>query len=135
MCPGCNTTLGTPPASVSRCSSASMAALPMPYSPYPVRGSSSVTGTLATRPCTQILHAVQEKRASGPQRIDELLGGLRSEADQVDNRVRPQARDQRTERPGRVACISVGAHPLHRPPLHRLLLCQAACGWRAAAVV
>ena len=55
MCPGCRTTDGTPPASVSRCSSSSIAALPMPYSPYAVRGSSSVTGTRAARPCTQIV--------------------------------------------------------------------------------
>ncbi len=33
MWPGCRTTLGTPPAIVSRCSSASTAALPVPYSP------------------------------------------------------------------------------------------------------
>jgi hypothetical protein len=39
MCPGCSTTLGTPPASVSRWSSASISALPTPYSPYGVRGS------------------------------------------------------------------------------------------------
>ena len=55
MCPGCSTTDGTPPASVSRCSSASIAALPVPYSPYAVRGSSSVTGTRSAGPCTQIV--------------------------------------------------------------------------------
>ena len=33
MWPGCSTMDGTPPASVSRCSSASICALPVPYSP------------------------------------------------------------------------------------------------------
>ena len=55
MWPGWSTTVGTPPASVSRASSASISALPVPYSPYAVRGSSSVIGTRAAGPWTQIV--------------------------------------------------------------------------------
>ncbi len=55
MWPGWSTTLGTPPAIVSRASSASIAALPVPYSPYAVRGSSSVIGTRAAGPWTQMV--------------------------------------------------------------------------------
>jgi hypothetical protein len=42
------------PASVLRYNSASIATLPTPYSPNAARGSSSVTGTRAAGPCSQI---------------------------------------------------------------------------------
>jgi hypothetical protein len=63
---------------------------------------------------------VQQQRPGRPKGVDQLPGGLRSEADQVDDRVGAQLRDPLTERPGGVLGIAVSGHALHRPPFRRL---------------
>ena len=119
MCPGCSTTLGTPPATVSRCSSASIATLPVPYSPYAVRGSSSVTGTRATGPWTQMLPQCRSSGRVGRSASTSWLRRLGREAEHVDDGVRRQRGDPLAERPGGVLGLAVGGDPLDRPPLRR----------------
>ncbi len=99
-----------------------MAALLMPYSPKLVRGSSSVTGTRAVRPCTQMVPQCRMQRPRRPERVDEVLGGCGGEADQVDDCVRLKAGDPPTEDAGDFLGDAVSVNTLYRPPLHSLVV-------------
>src|SRR4029077_13075755 len=57
-----------------------------------------------------------------PKRVDQVLGGCRREADQVDDCVRTNVGDPSTEDAGDLVGGAVGVYVLYRPPLRGLLV-------------
>jgi hypothetical protein len=56
---------------------------------------------------------VQQQRTRRPKRVDEVFGGCRSEADQVDDCVRLKAGDPSTEDAGDFVGGAVSVDPLY----------------------
>ena len=71
--------------------------------------------------------AVHQQRAGRAQRVDELLGRGRGEADQVDHHVRAQRRDPVAERSRGVLRVAVGGDPGDRVPLRARVVRARGC--------
>ena len=119
MWPGCSTTLGTPPATVSR--QQQRLDRRLAGAVLAVRGARLVLGHRHARgrAVDPDRPAVQQQRPRRAQRVDELPRRLGREADHVDHHVGAERRDPLAERSRGVLGVAVDGDALDRAPLGR----------------